>query len=562
MQADSDARQLERARRFRTAGDYTAANGDVWMGARWYRPGTGTFLHRDTVFGQLQTPISLNRYTYANGSPLNMWDPDGREAEETTCNRDVSDDSDTDFQAWVDAYAGAGGHAGCIGQRSGTVVQDVTTWGATTFAQAAGTLLCGTAAAVVTKNPAAVGAAGATCGGIAARTVNTLVTGGTVSEALSAGFDLKAVAVDAGSGAASGAATRAFGASPTSTVTRKAATEAVSNTVAGGTADAAKALLDGKGANAALAAFFDPAARGQDFVVGGVSGLVGSRADDSRQSGRTRLERDGGPACVRHSFASDTDVVMADGSRRDIAEVELGEWVLATDPVSGETVAREVTRLWVHDDRELVDVLVATDEGVERLSTTAWHPFFSESRGVFVDAEDLVAGERLWTDDGDVATVFEVQRRAGVQRMFDLTVDVTHTYYVVAGDQPVLVHNCGNTTPGAPAATKFIDDDVVLVRGGLNQPENFAGGTGVVTHADGTLSDVSVFSGTSVEDAVRNSPIKNGQVGSATAGDVRRAGGTVDPTPTANWPNHCSISGLSASALSELFTPTVNNPCR
>ncbi|MGB8858510.1 MAG: RHS repeat-associated core domain-containing protein, partial [Ilumatobacteraceae bacterium] len=61
-------------------GDYTdPTTGDVWMGARWYRPGTGTFINRDTVFGHLQTPISLNRYTYAYGDPLGMFDPDGRE---------------------------------------------------------------------------------------------------------------------------------------------------------------------------------------------------------------------------------------------------------------------------------------------------------------------------------------------------------------------------------------------------------------------------------------------------------------------------------------------------
>ncbi|HAP74486.1 MAG TPA: hypothetical protein DCR14_00195 [Acidimicrobiaceae bacterium] len=82
---------------------------------------------------------------------------------------------------------------------------------------------------------------------------------------------------------------------------------------------------------------------------------------------------------------------------------------------------------------------------------------------------------------------------------------------------------------------------MVLVRGGLNGPEKFTGGTGVVQHADGTLSDVSVFSGSTVEDAVRNSPIKNGQVGSATAGEVRAAGGTVTSTPSGPWANHCSI---------------------
>jgi RHS repeat-associated protein len=41
-------------------GDITdPTTGLVWMGARWYRPSTGTFTSRDTVFGMLQTPVSL-----------------------------------------------------------------------------------------------------------------------------------------------------------------------------------------------------------------------------------------------------------------------------------------------------------------------------------------------------------------------------------------------------------------------------------------------------------------------------------------------------------------------
>lgn len=59
--------------------DYTDPDTEqVWMGARWYQPGTGTFTARDTVFGQLRSPVSLNRYTYANGDPLQYFDPDGR----------------------------------------------------------------------------------------------------------------------------------------------------------------------------------------------------------------------------------------------------------------------------------------------------------------------------------------------------------------------------------------------------------------------------------------------------------------------------------------------------
>ncbi|MDO8390244.1 MAG: RHS repeat-associated core domain-containing protein [Actinomycetota bacterium] len=60
-------------------GDVTdPTSGDVWMGARWYDPATGGFSSRDTVFGTIDNPISLNRYTYAQNDPLGMWDPDGR----------------------------------------------------------------------------------------------------------------------------------------------------------------------------------------------------------------------------------------------------------------------------------------------------------------------------------------------------------------------------------------------------------------------------------------------------------------------------------------------------
>lgn len=41
-----------------------------------------------------------------------------------------------------------------------------------------------------------------------------------------------------------------------------------------------------------------------------------------------------------------------------------------------------------------------------------------------------------------------MRRHTGSQRTYDLTVDSVHTYYVVAGDTPVLVHNCGGYFDG------------------------------------------------------------------------------------------------------------------
>jgi RHS repeat-associated protein len=60
-------------------GDYTdPVSGEVWMGARWYSGADAVFRSRDSVLGELVSPVSLNRYTYGWANPLRHWDPDGR----------------------------------------------------------------------------------------------------------------------------------------------------------------------------------------------------------------------------------------------------------------------------------------------------------------------------------------------------------------------------------------------------------------------------------------------------------------------------------------------------
>jgi hypothetical protein len=51
------------------------------MQARWYSPGTATFRSRDTFAGHLNTPVSLNRHTYAGNNPIRYWDPTGYDYE-------------------------------------------------------------------------------------------------------------------------------------------------------------------------------------------------------------------------------------------------------------------------------------------------------------------------------------------------------------------------------------------------------------------------------------------------------------------------------------------------
>jgi hypothetical protein len=84
------------------------------------------------------------------------------------------------------------------------------------------------------------------------------------------------------------------------------------------------------------------------------------------------------------------------------------------------------------------------------LTTTYHHPFYDRTRATFVDAQDLRVGDELQTPDGGTTTVTALRLYHATEVTYDLTIDGLHTYYVVAGDTPVLVHNCGITSNNSP----------------------------------------------------------------------------------------------------------------
>ncbi|MGA9672319.1 MAG: RHS repeat-associated core domain-containing protein, partial [Terracidiphilus sp.] len=53
--------------------------GLYYLRARYYNPATGRFLSRDPEGGKAKDPVSLHKYLYANGDPVNGWDPTGRQ---------------------------------------------------------------------------------------------------------------------------------------------------------------------------------------------------------------------------------------------------------------------------------------------------------------------------------------------------------------------------------------------------------------------------------------------------------------------------------------------------
>jgi hypothetical protein len=139
-----------------------------------------------------------------------------------------------------------------------------------------------------------------------------------------------------------------------------------------------------------------------EFVGGFLSGGSGiarktvqnltQKLDDSLPrwfGGSKRTSPDG---CTKSSLAG-TDVLMADGTTKDIEDIKIGDKVTATDPETGETGPREVTHLIItEDDKHFNELSIATPEGIENLTATYEHPFGSPSEDRWVDAGDLRPG--------------------------------------------------------------------------------------------------------------------------------------------------------------------------
>ncbi|WP_395983314.1 polymorphic toxin-type HINT domain-containing protein [Actinomadura sp. 9N407] len=178
------------------------------------------------------------------------------------------------------------------------------------------------------------------------------------------------------------------------------------------------------------------------------------KARKARKDAKDRLD-DALEACEkkRNSFVPGTRVLMADGSRRPIEDVQVGDSVWATDPRTGRDGPQPVTALITGTGlTRLVDLTIDLDGQVGGPTTvvtaTAEHPFWVSGTGDWIRSGALVFGDRLATPGGREAMVVATHERVRRQRVHNLTVAGPHTYHVVAADRGVLVHNDPVDPPG------------------------------------------------------------------------------------------------------------------
>jgi RHS repeat-associated protein len=225
------------------------------------------------------------------------------------------------------------------------------------------------------------------------------------------------------------------------------------------------------GAVAAFSSYLETGSVDFDAVVAGAAMGAAFGAVAGAAFSAVPTPKAGG-SCPTHSFGAGTLVLMAGGGTKAIEDIKIGDEVVATDPETGETTTQVVTALHHNLDTDLTDltVIVPADDPTDdaaavgegdggrstrgpteqvTLNTTAHHPFWDVETEAWVDAAELTAGRStLVTPDGYRVEVAAVENFTGEQRMHDLTVANIHTYYVLAGNTPVLVHNCGGSVPG------------------------------------------------------------------------------------------------------------------
>nr|WTB30652.1 polymorphic toxin-type HINT domain-containing protein [Streptomyces sp. NBC_00830] len=147
-----------------------------------------------------------------------------------------------------------------------------------------------------------------------------------------------------------------------------------------------------------------------------------------------------------NSFTADTPVLMADGTRKPIKDIKIGDKVLSTDPDTGETGPRAVTALIEgNGEKQLVDLTIDTDQTQNaktgNITATDGHPFWVPALHQWVEAGDLKAGQLLQTSAGTWVQITATQHRTQSTKVYNLTINDLHTYYVLAGTTPILVHN-------------------------------------------------------------------------------------------------------------------------
>ncbi|MFF5104364.1 polymorphic toxin-type HINT domain-containing protein [Streptomyces sp. NPDC000134] len=412
-----------RSHRAYVGGDDDAGSGLIHLGAREYDPATGRFLSADPVL-DLADPVQINGYVYCENNPVTFADPSGLASEGGTSEYGGPSAS---AEAWAKKQLNTS-LADVILSVGWAALKDFIGWNDVVGCFSRGDLwACGSLFiqaipwTKLGKIPAVIGAAKRIASAVNAW-MKAKEKARKIIEMAKKARELARKAKEAKRKAAEKAAQLRKKAKEAATRKAKAAARKTGNAVQKTQKAAAKKA--------------EPKPRQ-------------TKAKDE-SSGKPSESSGGGSGCTTeaNSFVPGTLVLMADGTTKPIEEIKNGDKVLATDPETGETAVETVTaEILGKGLKHLVKVEISTADGkTAEVTATEGHPFWVPELGEWIDATDLKPGQWLRTSAGTYVQIAAVThwttQRATVH---NLTVSDLHTYYVLAGATPVLVHNCNTS---------------------------------------------------------------------------------------------------------------------
>ncbi|QSB13574.1 hypothetical protein JQS43_18555 [Natronosporangium hydrolyticum] len=120
-----------------------------------------------------------------------------------------------------------------------------------------------------------------------------------------------------------------------------------------------------------------------------------------------------------------------------------------------------------------IDIVGPTiTEATMTVVATDGHPFWVTSTQQWLDASELQEGQWLQTAAGTQAQITSTEQYTTTADVYNLTVADIHTYYVTAGNTPVLVHNAneGCLVTQTLGAGPYAKEGVGLVNGNIKDP--------------------------------------------------------------------------------------------
>lgn len=138
---------------------------------------------------------------------------------------------------------------------------------------------------------------------------------------------------------------------------------------------------------------------------------------------------------VEACFLAGTQVLMTDGSYKNIEDIEIGDMVKSYDLETSRLVSGRVNKVFHHPSEEMSDYYLVINDA---LRVTPDHRFYSDGKWVY--AGDLEIGDTLFHPVSDY-TIYSIEKIFEKQPVYDLEVAVYHNYFVSMDVVYVLVHN-------------------------------------------------------------------------------------------------------------------------